>query len=468
MASISSIVAQHRPDLEPLQDLYKHFHQHPELSNQEKETAATIASELRTISPDFVIKTGIGGHGLAAILRNGDDGGKGQGPTVLLRADMDALPVLERTGLPYASTRRMTDVLDGVEKPVMHACGHDMHVTCLLGAARTLVSALGENADAWTGTLVLAFQPAEERGTGAQAMVDDGLYDPDRHAVPVPDVVLGAHVTGAARTGVVGTRRGLMATSADSMRVTLYGRGAHASMPHAAVDPVVMAASTILKLQTIVARETDPADSAVVTVASVHAGDAENIIADEARLSVECRAVTQRTRDRTLKRIRDIIHAECLGAQATREPAFQTTRAFPLTINDDEVTARVEETFAAHFGEGNGKKQVMVRKEKGEGEGKGEADDTHHSNCCRYDRDIPRFAASEDFSILATAVGKPYCFFMYGGVDGAAWDEAESRGTLAESIPSNHSALFAPAIMPTLQVGIDGYAAAALTFLGKK
>ncbi|KAK7946123.1 hippurate hydrolase [Apiospora aurea] len=472
MASISSIVAQHRPDLGPLQDLYKHFHEHPELSNQEKETAAAIAAELGNISPDFDIKMGIGGHGLAAILRNNggggvdeNGGGEGEGeggPTVLLRADIDALPVLERTGLPYASTRRMRDVLDGVEKPVMHACGHDMHITSLLGAARTLVSSRA----LWRGTLVLAFQPAEERGTGAQAMVDDGLYSPARHAVPVPDVVLGAHVTGAARTGVVGTRRGLMATSADSLRVTLHGRGGHASMPHAAVDPVLMAASTILKLQTIVSRETDPADSAVVTVASVHAGDAENIIADEARLSVESRAVTQRTRDRTLRRIREIVRAECLGAQATREPTFETTRAFPLTINDEEVTARVEATFAAHFGEGKGQPTVVDKKganEKEQGEEKGMAHE-----CCRYDRDIPRFAASEDFSILATAVGKPYCFFMYGGVDGEAWDRAEARGTLAESIPSNHSALFAPAVMPTLRVGLDGYAAAALTFLGKK
>ncbi|KAK8103172.1 hypothetical protein PG984_016318 [Apiospora sp. TS-2023a] len=466
MASISSLVVQHRPDLGPLQDLYKHFHSHPELSNQEKETAATIASELRRISPDFDIKTGIGGHGLAAILRNNgthnEEQDDDEGPTtVLLRADIDALPVLERTGLPYASTRRMTDLVDGVEKPVMHACGHDMHMTCLLGAAQTLVS----SRDAWRGILVLVFQPAEERGTGAQAMVDDGLYDPEKHAVPVPDIVLGAHVTGAARTGVIGTRRGLMATSADSIRVTLYGRGGHASMPHAAVDPVVMAASAILKLQTIVARETDPADSAVVTVASIHAGDAENIIADEVRMSVESRAVNQRTRDRVLKRIREIVRAECLGSQATREPDFQTTRAFPLTINDEGVTARVEETFAAHFGEGKekGEPAVMLKQEEG-GEGEG----SHDECSCRYDRDIPRFGASEDFSILATAVGRPYCFFMYGGVEAAAWDRAEGEGTLAESIPSNHSALFAPAVMPTLRVGLDGYAAAALTFLGKK
>ncbi|KAK8074267.1 hypothetical protein PG994_005166 [Apiospora phragmitis] len=465
MASISSLVAKHRPDLGPLQDLYKHFHEHPELSNQEQETAATIASELRKISPDFVIKTGIGGHGLAAILRNNNDhkegggGGGGGYPTVLLRADIDALPVLERTGLPYASTRRMRDVRDGADKPVMHACGHDMHTNCLLGAARTLVS----SRHAWRGTLVLAFQPAEERGTGAQAMVDDGLYDPNKHAVPVPDVVLGAHVTGAARTGVIGTRRGLVATSADSMRVTLYGRGGHASMPHAAVDPVVMAASAILKLQTLVARETDPADSAVVTVASVHAGDAENIIADEAALAVESRAVSQRTRERLLRRIREVVRAECVGAQATREPDFRTTRAFPLTVNDEGGNGA---------GGGDGTKQQMTTTKRGDEEEEEEEEEGVGSapaqqQCyCRYDRDIPRFAASEDFSILATAVGRPYCFFLYGGVDAAAWDRAERAGPLAESIPSNHSALFAPAIMPTLRVGLDGYAAAALTFLG--
>ena len=188
MASLSEIINKHRPDLAPLESLYKHFHANPELSNQEKETAATVVAQLRSISPDFEIKEGIGGHGLVAILPNGP------GTTVLLRADMDGLPVLEKTGLPYASSKRMHIADGGEEKPVMHACGHDMHMTTLLGAASLLAS----SRDSWTGTLTLAFQPAEERGTGAQAMVDDGLYESNRHACPIPDIVIGGHLQAAA------------------------------------------------------------------------------------------------------------------------------------------------------------------------------------------------------------------------------------------------------------------------------
>ena len=427
MASIHDLITKHRPDLDPLKELYKYYHANPELSNLEIETAASIAHQLHTISPDFTIKPNIGGHGLAAILANGP------GTTVLLRADIDALPVLERTGLSYSSTKRMFNV-EGIEKHVMHACGHDMHITTLLGAAQLLISAR----DSWTGTLILAFQPAEERGTGAQAMVDDGMYDPSRHAVPIPDIAIGAHVT-SIRAGAIGTRRGIIATSADSMRVTLHGKGAHASTPHKSVDPIVMAASTIMRLQTIVSREVDPADSAVVTVASIHAGDAENIIADEARLAIDTRSITQATRDRVLARIKAIVNAESVAAMATQEPTFEMTRSFPLTINDEVVTSKIEATFKAHFGEGKG----------------------------AYDADIPRFGASEDFSILASAVGRPYCFFMYGGTEQGKWDEAEEKGLLEQDIPANHSGLFAPAIMPTLQTGLDGYAAAALTFLLK-
>ncbi|KAH7038299.1 peptidase M20D [Microdochium trichocladiopsis] len=449
-AAISALVDEHRPDLAPLEELYRYYHAHPELSNREQATAAHIADQLRRISPDFVIKTGIGGHGLAAILDNNNNnntssgtagGGGGSGKTVLLRADIDALPVLEKTGLAYASTQRMQAALhpgaepSGDEKPVMHACGHDMHITTLLGAAALLVSCR----DHWKGsTLVLAFQPAEERGTGAQAMVDDGLYAPTgRHGVPVPDVVLGAHVV-ARRAGSVGTRRGLIATSADSLRLTLHGRGAHASMPHRSVDPVVMAASTIMRLQTIVSREVDSAEGGtVVTVASVHAGDAENIIADRADLAIDVRATSQRTRDRVLGRVKAIVKAESEASMATREPEWLTTRAFPLTINDAGVTGELEETFARHFGEGKG----------------------------QYDRDVARFAASEDFSILASAVGRPYSFFMYGATDPELWDKAEAEGTIDETIPGNHSAYFAPVISPTLKAGLDGYAAGALTFL---
>lgn len=293
MPSITKLISQHRPDLSSYEELYKYFHANPELSNQEHETAKSIVSHLKDkISSEFDIRPNIGGTGIAALLHNGN------GPTILLRADFDALPVLERTELPYASKKRMVDA-DGVEKPVMHACGHDMHITSLLAAAETLYKCK----DSWSGTLLLAFQPAEERGTGAQAMVDDGMYDPKKHNVPIPDVCIGGHVM-PFRAGVIGTRRGLIATAADSMRITLHGRGGHASMPDRLIDPVVMAASTIMKLQTIVSRECDPWDTAVVTVASVQAGDAENVVVDDARIAVDVGATraSQRSDDRNTGR----------------------------------------------------------------------------------------------------------------------------------------------------------------------
>ncbi|TKA23702.1 hypothetical protein B0A50_06538 [Salinomyces thailandicus] len=428
MATITQLVQTHRPNLSPYQDLYKHFHANPELSNQESETAAAIAAHLKDkISKDFDIRPNIGGHGLAALYANGP------GPTVLLRADFDALPVEERTGLPYASQKRMQDA-DGIMKPVMHACGHDMHITALLAATNLLIAAR----ESWSGTLLLAFQPAEERGTGAQAMVDDGLYDPKRHNVPLPDICLGAHVV-PWRAGTLGTRKGLIATSADSMRVTLHGRGGHASMPDRLVDPVVMAASTVMKLQTIVAREVDPWDTAVVTVASVQAGDAENVVVDDARMAIDVRATNARTRAKVRASIERIVKAESLAGNAVKEPTFVDTRSFPLTINDEHVTGKLEETFRRHFGESK----------------------QGYTSAC------DKLCGSEDFSILGTAVGKPCSFFMYGGIDPELWDRCEAEGSLSEKIPVNHSGLFAPVIMPTLQTGCDAYAAAALTWLMK-
>ncbi|EME38848.1 hypothetical protein DOTSEDRAFT_180770 [Dothistroma septosporum NZE10] len=435
MSSISEITNKHRPDLAPYEELFKYFHANPELSNQEKETAAYICKNLyENISSDFDIRPNIGGHGIAALLYNGD------GPTILLRADFDALPVEERTGLPYASKKWMKDA-DGIEKPVMHACGHDMHITCLLAAAQTLVN----SKEHWSGTLLLAFQPAEERGTGAQAMIDDGMYDPKRHNVPIPDICIGGHVI-PWRAGVLGTKRGLMATSADSMRVTLHGRGGHASMPNKLIDPVVMAASTIMKLQTIVSREVDPADHAVVTVASVQAGDAENIVVDDARLAVDFRTTNQRTRDKTMESVKRIINAEAMGSNAVKQPTITLTRSFPLTINDNAVTEALEKSFSSHF----------------------EAHPERAQDGSSYDHDCPKLAGSEDFSILGTAVNRPTSFFMYGGTSHELWDKAEKEGRLDEDIPVNHSGLFAPVIQPTMRVGVDAYVLAALTWLGRK
>lgn len=370
MQTITDVVEHNRPALEPLEDLYKQLHRNPELSKLEQETSSAILGQLRSIDADLDIKPHIGGYGIAAIVRNGS------GDTVLLRADFDALPVKEATGLAYASTKRMRDS-NGDEKPVAHACGHDMHTTALLGAAKLLITARHN----WTGTLVLIFQPAEELGTGAKSMIDDGLYA--RHAVPIPDLVIAGHVM-PLRAGRVGTRSGLMANSADTMHVTLHGRGAHSSMPDKAIDPVVMAANTIVRLQNIVSREMDPHDVNVVTVASVHAGDSDNVIADDATMAIDIRNSSQQSRKRVLASVKRIIGYESQAAQAVAEPTIEFTRDYPATINDTGVVEKLSYSLAAHFGE----------------------------NRLAFSGDLGPVGASEDFSILASSMNKPYCMYI--------------------------------------------------------
>ncbi|EON68684.1 hypothetical protein W97_07942 [Coniosporium apollinis CBS 100218] len=424
MPAISNIIKAYRPDLSPYESLYKHFHSHPELSFQEKDTAAGIQAHLKKLG-SYSVHPNIGGTGTAAVLENGT------GTTVLLRADIDALPVEENTGLPYASRKRMKDA-DGVERPVMHACGHDMHFTSLLAAAELLLKAKDE----WQGTLVLCFQPAEEKGAGAQAMVDDGLYD----RVPVPDVVLGAHVVPYRSAGTIGTRRGLMSTAADSFHCTLYGRGGHASQPHQTIDPVVMAASTVMRLQTIRSREINPAGHAVVSVGSLRAGDTENIIPDRAELKINVRTMDAKTRERVLGSLKRIIEAESTASNAPKPPELKEITRYPFGVNDEDVTAKLENTFSAVFEAGP------------------------HG----YQSDIPPMAASEDFGILASAVKRPASFFVYGGTDPDAYDKAEKEGRLDDDIPNNHSPFFAPVVQPTMTCAVDGYAAAALTWLVKE
>jgi amidohydrolase len=424
--SVTKLLEAHRPDLSSYEELYKHFHSNPELSNQEKETASIIVKHLQKISSDFDIRSNVGGYGVAAIFKNG------VGPTVLSRADMDALPVEERTGLTYASTRRVIDT-HGREQPVMHACGHDMHITCLLAFAELMVSARCH----WQGTIVLVFQPAEERGTGAQSMVDDGLYDPNRHDVPIPDVVFSGHVV-PARAGVVGIRPGTMASSCDNLRITFHGRGGHASMPERLVDPIVMASSAVLRLQTLVSREIHPSEHAVVTCASFISGtSAENVVSDDATITIDIRANDQNTRKKLYDGVLRIVQAESLASNAVAPPTILPTRAFPVTFNDITVTARVDEAFRNHFGLG---------------------DDS-------YVDEYPRLSFSEDFSILGSAVGKPCLLFAYGCTTPDTYDQAQRECALDESIPGNHSALFAPQIFPTMRVGIDAYAVSALTWL---
>ncbi|KAF2182293.1 metal-dependent amidase/aminoacylase/carboxypeptidase [Zopfia rhizophila CBS 207.26] len=418
MPSISDVIKSYQPDTNAYEELYKHFHSHPELSFQEKETAAAIVKHLQNLNA-YEVHPNIGGYGVAAVLKNGP------GITILLRADIDGLPVEEKSGVAYASKARMKD-FEGVEKPTMHACGHDVHITSLLAAAETLAKAKEQ----WSGTLILCFQPAEERGAGAKAMVEDGLYD----KVPEPDVVVGGHVT-PLRAGVIGTKHGLMASSADSFELHIEGRQAHASTPHVGIDPIVQAASTILRLQTIVAREVDPSDFAVITVSAIHAGDKENIIPQEADLKLNVRAGVPETRERLLDSMKRIIDSEATASGSSFKPELTHFTTYPFLYNDSTVASKLEKTFAAHFGSS-------------------------------YNANIPRFSASEDFGILATSINKPSCFFLYGGLDTEVYDQAEKEGKLKE-LPGNHSPYFVPQI-GSVWTGFEAYVVSALTFLDKE
>ncbi|MGP3991201.1 amidohydrolase [Streptomyces sp. 3N207] len=399
-----------------LESLYKDLHQLPELGFQERRTAGHAAQALNEW--DYEVTEGVGGTGVVGVLHNGD------GPTVLLRADMDALPVREQTELPYASTGTGTDA-DGVEHPVMHACGHDVHVTCLLGAARLMAA----GTDVWRGTLVVLFQPNEENGSGARAMVDDGLA----RRIPRPDVALGQHVL-PAPAGTLLTRPGVMMAASDSLRVTFHGRGGHGSMPERTLDPVVLAAATVVRLQTVVARETAATTPAVVTVGAIHAGSGPNIIPDRAEIQLNIRAFDEDSRSRVLAAVRRVIAGECAASGADREPEFETLSEFSVTENDPEATDRVAGAFAAYFGQDR----------------------------ARTTGPIP---ASEDFGELPAGLGCPSTYWGLGGTDPDTYRKAERAGTVERDIPGNHSPRFAPVIQPTLDTGVRALVTASLAWL---
>ncbi|HMJ87930.1 MAG TPA: amidohydrolase, partial [Vicinamibacterales bacterium] len=320
--SLPALEPRIRDLLPELEGVYTDIHAHPELSMQETRTARIAADRLRRAG--YEVTEGIGNTGVVGLLRNGD------GPTVMLRADMDGLPVREQTGLPYASTQTATDNA-GKTVPVMHACGHDMHVTWLIGAA----TVLAETRDAWKGTLMSVFQPSEETGTGAQAMVDGGLLT----RFPKPDVVLGQHVM-VGPAGSLGSRAGVITSAADSLQIRMFGRGAHGSMPQASVDPVVMAAATVLRLQTIVSRELAASDAAVVTVGSLQAGDKENVIPDEAVIKLNVRTFNGDVRTRVLAAITRIANAEAAASSAPRPPEITPLDRYSLVTNDPDATQR--------------------------------------------------------------------------------------------------------------------------------
>ncbi|WP_406101384.1 amidohydrolase [Streptomyces sp. NBC_01003] len=311
--------------------LYRDLHSHPELSMQEHRTAGIVAAELR--GQGWEVTEGVGGTGVVGVLRNGE------GPVVALRADMDGLPVREATGLDYASTDTALSP-DGEPVPLMHACGHDLHTAALLGATGQLAA----HRELWRGTLLAIFQPGEETAAGARAMLADGLLE----RFPRPDVVLGQHV-GPLPLGSVATRPGVVMAAADSLRARLLGRGGHGSAPHATVDPVVMAAATVMRLQGIVAREVSPTESAVVTVGSLRAGTKENIIPDEAELKINIRTFDAAVRERVLAAVRRTVEGEAATSGAPRPPEFSEINSFPLLSPDGQ------------FGRGDGTRPPRAR-----------------------------------------------------------------------------------------------------------
>lgn len=400
-----------------LESVYVDLHRHPELSFQETRTAGVIAGHLKALGIEFA--EGIGKTGVAAVLRNG------AGPTVWLRADMDALPVEERTGLPYASTARGIDPA-GTDVPVMHACGHDLHVTCLLGALERLAA----TEDEWTGTIVAVFQPAEELGAGSKAMIADGVLD----RYPRPDIVLGQHVT-TLPAGVVGLRPGTQMAASDGLTVTLHGRGGHGSRPHSTIDPIVMAAATIMRLQTIASRETDPRQVAVVTVGSIHAGLKNNIIPADATLELSLRYPDDAARERVMAKVERIVHAEADASGAEQPPTITIDHTLPPTINDPDATSRLEAAFRRAFGDDS-----VV--------------------------DPGMFTGSEDVSWFAREAGVPLVFWFWGGIDPELFARATAEGTVERDIPTNHSPFFAPVPHPTIERGVDTLVVAAKEFLG--
>jgi amidohydrolase len=398
--------------------VYKDIHANPELSFQETKTAALVASKLKEFGYEVV--EGLGRTGVVGILSNGE------GQTVLARADMDALPVRENTGLPYASTRTAVDDA-GNTVGVAHACGHDVHVTCLLGAAELLAHA----EQSWGGTFIALFQPAEEVAGGAKAMVDGGLSD----RIPKPDVAFAQHVL-AYPAGKVGTQAGPVLSAGDSIRITLYGKGAHGSMPHNSVDPVVLAAMVVLRLQTIVSRETKPGEFAVLTVGSSVAGSKSNIIPDRAVLLANLRTYDMTVRQRMIDSIERMVKAECEASGSPRPPEFEYFDQYPLTDNNAEITEKITSAFRSHFGP-----EIVF--------------------------DLGRQTASEDFSDIPNALGTPYTYWGVGGTDPEKYQRAVDAGRVEQDIPVNHSEFFAPVIEPTLSHGTQAVVVAALTYLAK-
>jgi hippurate hydrolase len=394
---------------------YIDLHRNPELSLHEEKTAAKLAARLRRLG--FEVVTGVGGTGVVGVLRNG------AGPTVMLRTELDALPVEEKTGLPYASTARTKNDA-GVDVPVMHACGHDVHMTVWAGTAARMAQARGS----WSGTLVLIAQPAEEVVKGARAMLADGLFT----RFPKPDFVVALHDDPKVAAGKLGVISGFSQASSDSVDVTIYGKGGHGAMPHTTIDPVLIAARTVVAWQSIVSREKDPLEPAVITVGSIHGGTKHNIIPDEVKLQLTVRTYKAEVRQRVLDAIARIARGEAAAAGAPREPTVAVVEGTAAVYNDPKLTARVAEALRRRFGADN-----VV--------------------------DIKPEMTSEDFSQYGLA-GVPVTMFRLGAAEPQALARATAAGV---ELPSLHSALYAPDRDPTLRTGVEAETAVLLDLLGK-
>ncbi|GAA1874744.1 amidohydrolase [Asanoa iriomotensis] len=400
--------------------LYQDLHTNPELSGAEVRTAGIIGARYKDAGLE--VTPGVGGLGVVGVLTNGP------GPVVGVRADFDALPIAEDTGLPYASTAVGTRA-DGTTVPVMHACGHDLHTASLIGAAQLLAA----HRDRWRGTLVLIAQPAEETMQGAKAMLGDGLFD----RFPRPDVVLAQHCA-ITRTGMVHHKAGIAYSACRNFRITIHGRGAHGAAPHWSVDPVLLAAQTIVLLQGIVAREVDPDEMTVLTVGSVHAGTRPNIIPPEAVLEVTLRATSEPVMDQLQAAMERIVNGVAVTGRAPRPPEIELCEHTIAVDNDDTVTARVRAVHAELFGAAD----VIDLPEANKG--------------------------SEDFAYYAShAVRRiPATMWFYGSTAAALWDAAD--GDLRERMarmPGQHTPFYAPDRLPTLRRGVETLVAGALAFL---
>lgn len=403
-------------------DLYKFFHLNPELSFKESQSAAVMARELNALG--FAVTTGIGGHGLAGVMENGG------GPTLMIRADMDALPLKERTELPYASNVISTDHT-GQEVPVMHACAHDSHMAIMIGTARRLVAMK----DKWAGTLILIGQPAEEAGLGAHAMIQDELYK----RFPKPDYVLALHTEGNAPAGTVTYTPGWARAYVDSVDITVRGIGTHGSAPQYGIDPIVIAAQIVTALQTLVSRELDPLKAGVVTVGSLQAGFKHNIISDEAKLKITVRSYEDDVRRKLLDGIERITMAQALsaGIPDNLAPIVEFDNdPVPAAYNDPKLTDRVMAAIRSALGV----ERVV---------------------------EVPPVMGGDDFSYYGrTEENIPTLIFGIGGADPEAYG-AYIAGK-SEAPPSNHSPFFAPVPEPTLTTGVHAMSLAVLDLLGRE